>query len=191
MDLVAVHARHIEAARSAGCIEHRIIAAASRAKTEVVTHQHIAGCQRPHQHVIDEGLWRLPRKPFVKRQDHAFVDTAVGEFRELVAQRGDARRRDLGAAERLREMVARMRLEGHRAARQPAVLRLIAQQRDHGLMAAVHAVEVADGERARMARQPVVEASVDFHGWAVARKRRRRGVVECRYIVFQSWVPGR
>jgi hypothetical protein len=41
-----------------------------------------------------------------------------------------------------------VRLEGHHAAGHAALRRLAAQQRQHGLVAAVHAVEVADGERA-------------------------------------------
>jgi hypothetical protein len=41
-----------------------------------------------------------------------------------------------------------VRLEGHHAGRQAAVAGLVGQQRQHGLVAAVHAVEVADGQRA-------------------------------------------
>jgi hypothetical protein len=47
-----------------------------------------------------------------------------------------------------REVVARVRLEGQHARGHAAVAGFVGQQRQHGLVAAVHAVEVADGERA-------------------------------------------
>jgi hypothetical protein len=41
-----------------------------------------------------------------------------------------------------------MGLEGQHAAWHPALLRFAAQQRQHGLVAPVHTVEIADGQRA-------------------------------------------
>ena len=46
------------------------------------------------------------------------------------------------------EVVARVRLEGQHAAGHAAMARLVVQQRQHGLVAAVHAVEIADGDGA-------------------------------------------
>ena len=62
-----------------------------------------------------------------------------------VAMRAGAssRRPGLGGEE-----VARVRLEGQHARRHAAVARLVDQQRQHRLVAAVHAVEVADRQRA-------------------------------------------
>ena len=49
-------------------------------------------------------------------QHDALVDAAGGQFGELVAQRGDARRRQFRLAVQRGEVVARMRLEGQHAA---------------------------------------------------------------------------
>jgi hypothetical protein len=57
-----------------------------------------------------------------------------------------------------------VRLEGQHAAGQAAVLGLVAQQGQHGLVAAVHAVEVADGERAGRRDAGVLEAAENLHG---------------------------
>ena len=68
------------------------------------------------------------------------------------------------------EEIAWMGLECHHAAGHAPVLRLVLQQGEHGLVATVHAIEVADGQSAagrRAATQgllQVPETSDDFHG---------------------------
>jgi hypothetical protein len=57
-----------------------------------------------------------------------------------------------------------VRLERHDAAGHTALARFANQQRKHGLVAAVHAVEVADGQRTRAGDFGVVKAAKNLHG---------------------------
>ncbi len=148
MHFITVHARHIKTQALAGGIQQAIVASALRAKTEVITDQHVAHAEAVNQHVLDESLRRLGRQPCIEGQDRALVDAAARQLGEFVAQRGNTRRREFGFARNRGEIVARMRLKAHHAARHPAVLRLVFQQRQHGLVAAVHAIEVANRQRA-------------------------------------------
>ena len=110
----------------AGGVEHGVVAGAPGAEAEVVADQHVARAQAAHQHVVDEGLRRLRGK--ARRRSAAPPPGRCRSARssaELVAQRGDARRRQLGLAGRAREVVARVRLEGQHARRQAAVPRLV------------------------------------------------------------------
>ncbi|TSE31240.1 hypothetical protein Ttaiw_01618 [Tepidimonas taiwanensis] len=179
VDLVAEHARHVEAACLARGVQQRVVAAALRAEAKVIADEHITRVQRPNQHVVDERLGRQRRERLVEGQDHAFVDTAAAQLRQLVAQRGNARRRQLRAAVPRGEEVPRVRLERHGARGHAAVTRLVDQQRQHRLMAAVHAVEIADRQRPRLGGSPaqVVQAVGDVHG-------RRGGVMR------MSWKRG-
>jgi hypothetical protein len=90
------------------------------------------------------------------------VDAAALQLGQLVAQRADAGRCRFGPAAQAGEVVARMRLEGQHAGRQPAVAGFIGQQGQHGLVAPVHAVKVADGQRT--GRYAQVESAVNAHG---------------------------
>jgi hypothetical protein len=65
----------------------------------------------------------------------------------------------LGLAGHGGKVVARVRLKRHDAAGHAAVLRLVSEQCQHGLVATVHAVEVADGQRAGWRKTGMVEAS--------------------------------
>ena len=69
-----------------------------------------------------------------------------------------------GRPARRGEEVARMRLESQHAGRQAAVPRLGVQQREHRLVAAVHAVEVADRQRTGGSDAGVAPAAEDLHG---------------------------
>jgi hypothetical protein len=55
--------------------------------------------------------------------------------------------------------IARMGLESHYAAGHAALLRLAAQEGEHGLVAAVHAVKVADGQGAGACQSWVLVAA--------------------------------
>jgi hypothetical protein len=99
----------------------------------------------------------------VKRQHHDLLHAAALEFGELVAQRGDARGGQFWLFQRAGEIVARVRLEGHHATRHAAVRGLVVQQRQHRLVPAVHAVEVADGQGAGRRDTGVVEAAENLH----------------------------
>ncbi len=170
MHLVALHARHVEALRLARTVEQGIVARAPGAETEVVAHQHVAGTQTAHQHLLNEGLRRQRGERFVEAQHHDLRHAAALELGQLVAQRRDAWRRQLGLAGSLGEEVARMRLERQHARRQAAVPRLVGQQREHGLVAAVHAVEAADRQRAGACDLGMVKAAEDAHGARLSRR---------------------
>ena len=113
--------------------------------------------------VLDESLRRLHGEAGVELEDHALVDAALAQLGELVAQGGDAGGGELRLAVQGGEVVPGVRLEGEHAAGHPPVARLVVQQRQHGLVAAVHAVEVADGHGARLGDLGVVEAAQDLH----------------------------
>jgi hypothetical protein len=147
----------------AGRVEHGVVAGAPGAEAEVVADQHVLRAQAAHQHLVDEGFGNLARQTRIEREHHALVDAALGQLAELVAQGGDARRRQFGLAGQGGEVVARVRLEGQHAAGHAPVPRLAVQQRQHGLVAAVHAVEVADGDGARGRDAGVVEAAEGLH----------------------------
>ncbi len=56
-----------------------------------------------------------------------------------------------------------MRLEGHDAARYAAMLRLIFKQGQHGLVAPVHTVEVANRQGAFGCEPRLAVSAKDFH----------------------------
>ena len=64
------------------------------------------------------------------------------------------------------EVVARVRLKRHHATRHASVYRFVVEQRQHGLVASVDAVEIADGQGAAwawLARQ-TAQSSENLHG---------------------------
>ena len=167
-NLVAEHARDVEALSLTGCVEHRVVAGAPGSEAEVVAHQHVARMQAVHQHLVDEGLWRLRREAVVEGHDDGLLDATALQFTELVAQRRDAGWGAIGVTTARGEMVARVRLEGQYATRQAAMLCLIAQQRQHRLMPSVHAVEIADRQRAGWCDTGMVEPAKNKHGSIIA-----------------------
>jgi hypothetical protein len=87
-----------------------------------------------------------------------------------------------------------MRLEGQYATRNAALLGFPAQQRQHGLVAPVDAVEVTDRYRAGAGNFGVVETAKNLHGFVIfliagcahRTRARRQFVMETLYIVTQS-----
>ena len=69
------------------------------------------------------------------------------QFAQLVAQGGNAGGGEVGLLVLLGEEVARVRLKRHHATGHAAVTCLIFQQGQHGLVATVHAVKVANRQR--------------------------------------------
>jgi hypothetical protein len=179
--LVALHARDVKTQGRTGGVEHRIVAGALGAEAEVVTDQDVPDAQRLHQDVLDECLRRQRGQASVEGQHHTLVDAAALELFQLVAQGGDAGRGEFGLAVLRSEKVARVRFEGHGAGGHSPVACLVLQQRQHGLVATVHAIEVADGERTALGRGQgaVPEAAEDFHEGL---RRVREGVTKARYI---------
>ena len=152
----------------------RVVAGAAGAVAEVVADQDVARAEAGDEDVGDEGLGRLRREGGVEAHHHRLGDAAALELAQLVAQRRDARRRRLGLASQPGEIVARIGLEGQHRRRQAAVRRLRDEQREHRLVAAMDAVEIADRQRAVGGEAGMPQAAEDAHGarlWA-ARLRR-------------------
>jgi hypothetical protein len=79
----------------------------------------------------------------------------------------------------LSKEVARMRLEGHDTTGHTTVPRFVVQQSQHGLMASVHPIKVANGQRARRGQLRMLKTSKDAH----CKTTCHGGVIETRYIV--------
>ena len=164
MDLVAVHPCDIKTLRRTGGIQHGVIARTLGAKAEVVPDQHIAHAQSLHQNGANEAVWRLCGQSAVEGEDDGLVDTALGQALELVPQRAHAGGSVAGLLQAFCKIVAGMRLKGQHAARDAAALRFGAQQRQHGLVSGVNAIEIANGQRAGRGDGGVLETAEYLHG---------------------------
>src|SRR5690606_32134889 len=133
------------------------IAGAARTEPEVVANQQSPRLQTLGQHLPHERFRRHAGEGLVEVSDADLVDAEAGQRLELVAQVGDAYRdsggvRLAGRGGLLGEELARMRLEGEHAARQPVPPRIRDQRAHQRLVATMDAVEVADRDRARTTR---------------------------------------
>ena len=149
----------IEAVAAPGLLQVGKIAGAFGAEAEIVADQQPAGMQAMPEHVLDEFLRRLAGKLGVEVFHHHAVDAVAAQAFQLVAQQRDA----CGGLVRGEEL-AGMRLEGHLAQGQAARVRRRARARQQRLVAAMHTVEIADGERAGRPALGVGQAAEDFHG---------------------------
>jgi hypothetical protein len=91
------------------------------------------------------------------------ADAAGFELRQFVAQRGDACWRDIGLLEYFGKEIAWMRLKGQNACGHAALSRFVVQQRQHGLVATVHTIEITDGQRTGLRQFRMLNASVNLH----------------------------
>ena len=148
--LVAHHAGHVEAERAQPGI--RVVACA-RTETEVVAHQHAAHARPLEQHAGDEVVGqqrcRGARRSAAGSRGRCRSARARRACRAAFAMRAG----EIRLAGAAREEIARVRLEREHAARHAAMAGLAAQQGQHRLVAAVDAVEVADGQRGAAFRQ--------------------------------------
>jgi hypothetical protein len=153
-------------------------ARAACAKSKIVPHQQVAHAQTIQQHIVNEGLRLLAGKRLVERQHHALVDATGTQLLELVAQVGNASRGQRGVVLKTREEVAWVRFKGHHTAGHTAVACLGAQQGQHGLVATVHTIEVANGEGTGRGQGGVMKATEDLHEWGsvVSSKCRQKRV---------------
>src|SRR5207302_7836635 len=120
------------------------IAFAFRSETEVLADQEPARPEPFREDLLYERLRRKGReRPAETLNVHALYSVRREQL-EFFAQRGQAR----GCRPR-REELARMGLEREHAARQTALARPGAQALEHRLVAAMDAVEIADGQRNR------------------------------------------
>ena len=125
-------------------LQQREIAGAAGAEAEVVADQQPAHREPVEQHVLDEILRRAAGVGAVEAADmHAFDAVGRKQF-QFLSQRREPRRRRLR-----REQFERMRFESEHACSQAQGASPVLETRKHCLVSAVHAVEVADGQRRR------------------------------------------
>ena len=103
----------------------------------------------------------------VKGQYHGLIHAALGQFLQFIAESAHAAGGQLRALQVQGEVVARMRLEGQHAAGHAALLRLAAQERQHGLVAAVYAVEITNGQCAGRGEARMLVAAEKLHGFEI------------------------
>ena len=159
---------HLEAVPQAGLAQQVDVAAALVAEAEVLAHQQPARLQALDQQVLDEGVGRHFGQPGIEAPHHHLGNAIAGQRGQLVAQAGDAGGRQFRPAVQGGKVLPRMRFEGHHGGRQAAFARDLADAREHGLVSAMDAVEIADGQGAGRALSGRGQGSVDaqrrFHG---------------------------
>jgi hypothetical protein len=85
---------------------------------------------------------------FIEGQYHALVDAAGGQLAQFVSQGGNAGRGQMGVLRQACKVISWMGLERQHAAGQTPVLSFRAQQGQHGLVATVNPIKVANGQGA-------------------------------------------
>src|SRR5919197_341433 len=147
-----------EALPPGGVLERREVTLALRAEAEVAPYEQPPRAQPAQEHVLDEVRRAHRRKARVEvNQVHA-LDPGGGKELELVVQARKAGGRRIAGEE-----FARMRLEGQYAGGHAQLAALGHDALDERQMAAVHAVEVADGQRGAAPGAPQ-RAVRDHHG---------------------------
>jgi hypothetical protein len=157
-EINGVHGLDHEAVLLPGTLQQGEIAAARLAEAEVVADDQVPHRKAAHQDLLDELLARQRSQLAVEAADMHAIDAGLGQQFDLVAQAGQPRRRLLGG-----EQFARMRLEGEHRRRQGEFARLGRQFGKQGTMAAMHAIEVADGQH-RGRRRPLGNTAKNQHG---------------------------
>ena len=150
------------------------VALAPASEAKVITDEHPLRMHAFFKDVVNECLRTERREPRIEPRDLSDRYTIRAKEVELRAQRGQSRRRVIR-----REKLARMRLERHDRRRQPQVFGRFDETRQHRLVAAMDAVEVADRERNRLARR-TREVALYPHAFSEAQAadslaRNRRG----------------
>jgi hypothetical protein len=131
---------------------------AACAETEVVADHQPAHATAVDENAVDEVRGRQLSQPAAEVLDEHALDAGGLQSVELVAQVGDACRRLLGGEE-----FTRMRLEGHHRRSQPARAGRAHDLRQKCLVTAMHAVEIADGQRHRDAHIGGGQPAKDLH----------------------------
>ena len=162
--LVAVHACHVKTVGRARGVQQGVVACTFGTEPEVIAHQHVFGAQSIDQHLLHKGLRAERRQGGVEGQHHDLVHAAVRQVGNLVPKGAHAAGSQVGLARQAGKVVARVGLKGHDAAGHAALLGLAAQKRQHGLVAAMDAVKIADGQGAGRGQSWVLEAAKNLHG---------------------------
>ena len=126
------------------------IAAAARAEGEVVAAHDVARAQALQQHVVDEGVGGSAANAGSKRCASTACTPYCASSRSLGGRQGEAERAGVG-----HEEAARMRLEGERHQRRAERRGLLAARAEQRLVAAMHAVEIAERDHAARPRAGV------------------------------------
>ncbi len=156
------HAVQRETVARCRCLERGEVAAALGTEPKVVADQKQSGLQAFDQNPFDEGLG-LERGKAIIEMDHAgALDAGMRQGLQLVAQGGDAFG-CLKAGSTGGEKLARVRLEGQYAPRQRERRSQFGESLKQAQMAAMHAIEVANGQCARSALGRWRKASEDLH----------------------------
>jgi hypothetical protein len=109
------------------------------------------------EHVLDESLRRLGGEMRVEMLHHHAIHAVAAQRVELVAQQGDTGGSVLGA-KNSRGCGSNVITHSGRPRASAA-----ARAREQRLVAAMHTVEIADGERARRPAFGIGQAAEDFH----------------------------
>src|SRR3546814_16288798 len=98
--------------------------------------------------MFDEIGRRHVGQRFIETHDDHLLDMVPRKGPHFVAQAADLRGYQFGALAALCKIGARMRIERQDGGRQVDSVRLLAHSGENRLMAAVHAVDIADGDGA-------------------------------------------
>ena len=160
---VTVHAGYVKTGLVARCIQRSVITGPFGAVTKIVTHQYVLCPQPFDQHVIHKGLGIHGSQSRVERQHHHLVNSAGGQVDQLVAQGADTRRGQVGLTSGLRKIIPRMRFKGEHTTGQATLACFVTQQGQHRLVTPVHAIKVADGQRAGSSNARMFKTAKHFH----------------------------
>src|SRR5262249_32445955 len=137
-------------------------------EAKVVADQYPSRAESIDENLLDEIGRTQSGEPRIEAGDVNLGHAARRELLELSAQAGQARRRGL-----LGEELARVGLEGQHGGRQLEVLGGLGQALEHRLMAPMHAVEIADGQRPAMLAGAIGKPVVDLHARLTAPRTRK------------------
>ena len=152
LDAEAFHFAHVG--------KHRRVARPALAELEIAADDNAACAQPIDQHVHDKFLRALRRHLGIESEREHRIDALLGKETRLGAERREAKRFAAGPKKFLR-----MRLEGEHGQRGATLFGNAFGIRDQRLMAAMHAVEIADGhDRAAIGRGNVAIVAKDAHG---------------------------
>ena len=128
-------------------LERREVAGALVPEAEVLTHHHRARPEASPEELLGEALRRPAREIHRERLDRDVRRAVLAQQLDAARQRGELRRRSAP------EHLAGMWIEGEDHAAQGARIRQRPRLPEHGLMAEVHPVEVADHDDAERSRR--------------------------------------
>jgi len=119
----------------------------------------VTDAESRHQNALDEMLRGEVCERGVERQHHRHVEAELADQPDFLGQRGQPELRVVGL-----EVVARMRLEHDHAASGLRGLGLVQRLCQQRLVAAMDAVEIADGEyRTSKVQGNMIETVLDQH----------------------------